>query len=99
MIPDAASAQRRDLAQRSCVGVGYSEHRRHTDHDTDGDYTAKSRVATPGGAIIGGDDSSSVTLTGTAAEINTALATASYIVNPTPGLWLRQPDRDDDGHQ
>ena len=43
----------------------------------------KITVAAPGGAIIGGDDSSSVTLTGTAAEINAALATASYI--PTPG--------------
>ena len=39
-------------------------------------------VAAPSGAIIGGDDSSSVTLTGTAAEINAALATASYISAP-----------------
>ena len=45
----------------------------------------KITVAAPSGAIIGGDDSSSVTLTGTAAEINAALATANYISTPGYG--------------
>ena len=39
-------------------------------------------VATPGGATVANNDSSSVTLTGTAAEIDTSLGATSYIVNP-----------------
>ena len=43
----------------------------------------KITVATTSGVIIGGNDSGSVMLTGTAAAINAALATANYL--PTPG--------------
>ena len=57
-------------------------------------------VAATSGVTIGGNDSGAVTLTGTAAAIDAALAgTGTNYTGDSQLLRPRQPDGDDDGHR